>query len=134
MTMSRKGAQRGFTLIELMIVVSIVAILATVAYPAYTNYVVKANRAEAQAYLMRAAQQQQLFFNDTRSYAANEAALNLTQPKRVQDNYNVAINVGVGPPPTFNIAATPKLGTRQQGDGILTIDNSGAKQRGTEPW
>ncbi len=134
MTIPKPNPQQGFTLIELMIVVAIVAILAAVAYPSYTSYVAKANRAEAQSYLMTAAQRQALFFNDSRSYAADEAALNLTQPKRVQDNYNILFNVDAGPPPTFILAATPKVGSRQQGDGILTIDNSGAKLRGTEPW
>ncbi len=41
-----KAVQRGFTLIELMIVVAIIAVLATVALPAYTNYTVRAQITE----------------------------------------------------------------------------------------
>src|SRR5690606_15122717 len=51
-----RRAQRGFTLLELMITVVVVAILASVAYPSYTDFVVRSKRAEGKAALLDAAQ------------------------------------------------------------------------------
>lgn len=47
---------RGFTLIELMIVVAIVGILAAIAYPSYVNHITRSNRSAAQACLAEYAQ------------------------------------------------------------------------------
>jgi len=124
----------GFTLIELMMVIAIVGILAAIGYPAYSNSIIKSNRAAAQSYLMDLAQAQQQYFNDSRTYAADEATLNMSAPERVAASYTIGFTVVAGPPPVFTITATPKSGGRQVGDGAMTIDNTGLKLRGSEPW
>ena len=50
---------RGFTLVELMIVVAIVAILAAIGYPSYQNSVQKSRRADGRAALQEAAARQE---------------------------------------------------------------------------
>lgn len=62
--------RRGFTLIELMVVVVIVAILAGVAYPSYTRYVTDTRRSEGQRLLFLAAAQQEKFFTQCGWYAS----------------------------------------------------------------
>ena len=125
--------QGGFTLIELMMVVAIIGILAAIGYPSYLNSIIKSNRAAAQSHLMDMAQAQQKYFNDARAFGAKDD-LNITEPDRVSASYDVTVTPVVGPPPTFTITATPKAGSRQVGDGILLIDNSGTKTRGGEAW
>lgn len=125
----------GFTLIELMMVVVIVAVLAAIAYPSYISSVVKANRAEAQSYLMDVAQQQQQFFNDTRRYAIDEDDLKVPVPNRVDAVYSIGFAVDPNDiPPEFTVTATPKSGTSQAGDGVLSVDNTGEKLRDGEAW
>ena len=131
----RRRSDSGFTLIEIMIVVVIVGVLTLVAYPAYQSSFIKANRAEAKSYLMDVAQQQQLYFNDSRTYAEDPNELNSTAPDRVADNYIVTFDLTTTSPlPVFTITATPKSGTRQQDDGVLSIENTGTKLHGAEPW
>jgi len=125
----------GFTLIELMAVIAIVAILVMIAYPAYQQYLVRANRAAAKSLLMDLAQKEQLYYTDTRTYTGTVDVILSTLPARVAENYLVGIDLTtVSVVQAFKITATPIDGTRQEGDGILSIDQSGEKLWGTEPW
>ncbi|NHZ44559.1 type IV pilin protein [Massilia aquatica] len=61
---------RGFTLIETMIVMTIIALLAALAYPGYQGFVVKARRAEAQAALLDLMQKQERYYTQHNRYLA----------------------------------------------------------------
>ncbi len=63
---------RGFTLVELMIVVVIVAILAAVAYPSYTRYVARSHRTELTAKVAAAQQWLERFYSETYNYPSDE--------------------------------------------------------------
>ena len=71
----KKVNVKGFTLIELMITVAIIGILAAVAYPSYTEYVTRANRAEALRELMRIANLEEQYFMDHRVYTGDISKL-----------------------------------------------------------
>ena len=122
--------QRGFTLIELMIVVAIVAILAGIALPSYQQYVIRANRAAAQSEMFDIANREQQYFLANRVYA-DTAALGYTLSSDVAQRYTQAIAVGTGTLPSFTITLTP-IGS-QVGDGDLVLTSAGLKTRAGDP-
>ena len=120
---------RGFTLIELMIAVAILGVLIAVAYPSYTNSLIKGNRANAKSFLLDVAQKEQAFLMDNRAYGskANLLAAGLTEPKEFTNFYTWDVTLVAGPPPGFEVKATPIAGKRNADDGWLQVDNTGAK-------
>ena len=119
--------QKGFTLIEMMIVVAILGVVAAIALPSYTSYVVRGNRAAAQAFMIDVASRQKQYQLDARSYALDLTTLGMTVPTEVKRHYaNCCAIVVVAVPPSFTITAIP-TSTQQLGDGTLTLSSDGTK-------
>lgn len=124
----------GFSLIELLITVTIIGILAAIAIPSYSTYMQKSRRASAEAHLMDIAQRQQQYLLDARAYAPDLQTLGLTTPSDVSTYYTVAIPPLVvisGVPPSFTVTATPISTQATDKCGTLKIDNLGAKSTST---
>jgi prepilin-type N-terminal cleavage/methylation domain-containing protein len=65
---TRHGRSKGFTLLELMIVVAIVAILTTIAYPNFRDYVIRGQLVDATQGLAAVRANMERYFQDNRSY------------------------------------------------------------------
>ncbi len=65
-----KAIQKGFTLIEIMVVVAIIGILASIAIPSYTDYVARAYIADATSELSSKRALMEQFYQDNRTYAS----------------------------------------------------------------
>lgn len=61
----------GFSLIELLIVVSIIAIIASVAYPSYQSHVTRVRASEAQAQLLDIMQRQRKFYSERNQFTTD---------------------------------------------------------------
>ena len=64
----RRSRSKGFTLLELMIVVAIVAILTTIAYPNYRDYVIRGQLVDATQGLSAVRANMERYFQDNRTY------------------------------------------------------------------
>ena len=120
--------QRGFSLIELMVVVAIVAIVMAIAFPSYERYVVTTKRAVAQNALLQVADRQQQFFMDNKRFAADLTNLGFTANPFIVDDDGESTVVGdadaVYSVALSNVTATTWIATATPLNGQLSRDTS----------
>ena len=124
-------ASRGFTLVELMIAVSIVGILVAVAVASYNSATMKSRRGAAQGCLTEGASYMERF------YVTNMTYTGATLPacsSDVTQFYTVSLSVLTAS--TYTVRAVPIVTSTQASDtcGTMTITHIGARTPATGCW
>ncbi|MFN7728571.1 MAG: type IV pilin protein [Bdellovibrio sp.] len=96
--MMNKSNQRGFSLVELMVVVAIIGILATIAIPRVNKFIAKARQSEAQVNLSSLYTFNKNFFVEFQGYSSSFDALGFVPEGNLR--YNIGWVSGTGACPT----------------------------------
>lgn len=117
--MHRKQGQRGFTLVELMIVIALIGILAALAIPQFNSYRRRGYNAEAKADLKNAFTASQAFFSDTPGGTLTTTMLTSYGYKASRD---IALTINSGTLGSLGMQTMNTAG----GDTTYSVSSSGA--------
>lgn len=119
--------ERGFSLIEIMIVVVIIGIISSIAYPAYQDYVIRGKVTEATAGLSDLRVKLEQYYQDNRTFAGYvDEGCNLASSGRSaveSDNFTFSCNINAD---TYTITANG-IGAKGVGGFSYSIDESNDK-------
>jgi type IV pilus assembly protein PilE len=120
-----KTSQKGFSLIELVMVITIVGILMAVAIPSYKSSTAKARRTDGQTALMDAMTREERYFTEHNTYTTNLTTASAATTS--QEGYYTISAAACGAGISSCVKLTATAGSVQASDGNLTLDSRGQK-------
>lgn len=123
------GGPRGFTLVEILIVIAVVGVLASVAVMGVQSFLDKAKMVEAELAIRDIQRLEQSYLDEHGNYTNNLANLGF-QTVRSLSYYSIAITLGTGTDPgsmAYRAIATGNFGNTGVPDTwTLTVNNDGS--------
>jgi type IV pilus assembly protein PilE len=123
--------QKGFSLLELMVVVAIVGILAFIAYPGYRSSVLKSHRADATSSLMDAMQREERYYTENNTYVTDLTQVGLASSSNVTTSngyYKISAQADPSGITVAVILTATAVGTQANDTcGTFTLNSNGAK-------
>ena len=122
---------RGFTLIELMIVISVIGIIVAFGYPSYQEQVRKARRAEGMGELLEMADRLERRYSDVGTYGGINAdalyGISTADNTRLTSDGNYKLSIDSADTVQFTISAAPQGPQTKDKCGTFTMNSQGVK-------
>ena len=128
---SARQSTRGFTLIELMVVLAIVGILAGIAYPSYKDSIARGKRSDAQKVVLEASQFMQRWYAANNTYKRPDGSAPTLPAGLMQSPMSgtaaYTVSVSAATDTDYTITATRAGSMASDGCGNFTLTSTGIK-------
>ena len=127
---NKSNGNKGFTLIEMLVVAAIISIFASIAIPSYQDFVLKARRAEGISFLFQIMELQERYFTDNLSYATDLTELGYVSSTDLESEssyYQVNAVACDGTVISDCVLLTANAINEQQNDDDLSLSSLGGK-------